>query len=90
MAARGRQPADAPAIPKRPNQAWAGDITCIPTHEDWLYLVNAINLHSHRVFGWNMSERMTRHLVMDAMEMAIGQQRPDKQSSLIFHSNCGN
>ena len=75
--------------PERPNQAWAGDITCIATHEEWLYLATVIDLHSRRVIGWSMSERMTRHLVVDAMEMAIGQRRPDKQSGLIFHSDRG-
>ena len=75
--------------PERPNQAWASDITYIATHEGWLYLAVVIELHSRRVIGWSMSERMTRRLVMDAMEMAIGQRRPDKQSGLIFHSDRG-
>ena len=75
--------------PARPNQAWAGDITYIATHEDWLYLATVIDLHSRRVIGWSMGERMTRRLVMDAMEMAIGKRRPDKQSGLIFHSDRG-
>lgn len=75
--------------PERPNQAWAGDITYIATAESWLYLASVIDLHSRRVIGWSMSERMTRHLVMDAMEMAIGQRHPDKDSGLIFHSDRG-
>ena len=75
--------------PERPNQAWAGDITYIATHEGWLYLAAVMELHSRRIIGWSMSERMTRRLVMDAMEMATGQRRPDKDSGLIFHSDRG-
>ena len=75
--------------PERPNQEWAGDITCVATAESWLYLASVMDLHSRRIIGWSMSERMTRHLVMDAMQMAIGQRRPDKQSGLIFHSDRG-
>ncbi len=75
--------------PEHPNQVWAGDITCIATCLLYLYLASVIDLHSRRVIGWSMSERMTRRLVMDAMEMAIGQRRPDKQSGLIFHSDRG-
>ena len=75
--------------PERPNQAWAGDITYIATAESWLYLASVMDLHSRRVIGWSMSEHMTRHLVMDAMQMAIGQRHPDKDSGLIFHSDRG-
>ena len=70
--------------PERPTRAWASDITCIATGGSWLYLARVMDLHSRRVIGWNMSKRMTRHLVMDAMEMAIGQRRPAKQSGFIF------
>ena len=75
--------------PERPNQVWAGDITYIPTHEGWLYLATVIDLYSRRVIGWCMSEHMTRHLVMEAMNSAIGQRRPEPHGGLIFHSDRG-
>ena len=75
--------------PEQPNQAWAGDITSVATGENWLYLATVIDLYSRRVIGWSMGERMTRHLVMDAMDMAIGARRPAKDSGLIFHSDRG-
>ena len=75
--------------PEQPNQAWAGDITCVATGENWLYLATVIDLYSRRVIGGSMGERMTRHLVMDAMDMAIGARRPAKDSGLIFHSDRG-
>ena len=75
--------------PERPNQAWAGDITYISTQEGWLYLATVIDLYSRRVIGWSMSEHMTRHLVMQAMNSAIGQRRPEPHGGLIFHSDRG-
>ena len=43
-----------------PNQKWAGDITCIWTSEGWLYQAVILDLHSRRVVGWAVSDRMTR------------------------------
>ena len=43
-----------------PNRKWAGDITYIWTAEGWLYLAVVLDLHSRRVVGWAVSDRMTR------------------------------
>jgi len=43
-----------------PNQKWAGDITYIWTREGWLYLAVILDLHSRRVIGWAVSNRMKR------------------------------
>ena len=45
-----------------PNQKWAGDITYIWTAEGWLYLAVMIDLHSRRVIGWAVSNRLKRDL----------------------------
>ena len=54
-----------------PNQKWAGDITYLMTSEGWLYLAVIIDLYSHAVIGWSMSNRMTSDLVCDALQMAL-------------------
>jgi putative transposase len=33
------------------NQAWAGDITYIPTAQGWLYLAVVLDLKSRKVIG---------------------------------------
>jgi putative transposase len=43
-----------------PNQKWADDITYILTAEGWLYLAVVLDLHSRRVVGLAISNRMTR------------------------------
>jgi putative transposase len=41
--------------PDRPDMAWCGDVTWIPTDEGWLYLASVIDLASRHLLGWSMS-----------------------------------
>jgi len=41
-----------------PNQKWAGDISYVWTREGWLYLAVMLALHSRRVIGWAVSNRL--------------------------------
>lgn len=72
---------------QRPNQAWVGDITYIPTDEGWLYLAVLLDLFSRRVVGWSMDKRMTRHLPLRALRMGIQRRRP--APGLIHHTDQG-
>lgn len=73
--------------PKNVNQAWCGDITYIHTSEGWLFLATVIDLYSRKIIGWSMNKRMKKSLVVDAMEMAFRQRKPE--DDLIFHSDRG-
>ncbi|WP_420911456.1 IS3 family transposase [Sulfitobacter noctilucae] len=70
-----------------PNQKWAGDITYIWTHEGWLYLAVILDLHSRRVIGWAVSNRMKRDLAIRALSMAIAFRKPPK--GCIHHTDRG-
>jgi putative transposase len=70
-----------------PNQRWAADITYISTNQGWLYLAVVMDLYSRRIVGWSMSRWINRHLVIDALNMAIGARRPGAE--LIHHSDRG-
>ena len=70
-----------------PNQRWASDITYLSTRQGWLYLAVVMDLYSRRIVGWSMSREISRHLVMDALTMAIGSRRPE--GGLIHHSDRG-
>jgi putative transposase len=70
-----------------PNRVWVSDITYIPTEEGWLYLAAVMDLHSRRIVGWSMAERMTRELAIDALARAVRQRKP--QPGLIHHSDRG-
>lgn len=55
----------------QPNKKWVSDITYVWTEEGWLYLAVVMDLYSRKVVGWALSERMTKQLVIDALQMAI-------------------
>jgi putative transposase len=70
-----------------PNERWASDITYIWTGQGWLYLAVVMDLYSRRIIGWSMSRRNNRHLVLNALNMALDQRRPGE--NLIHHSDRG-
>jgi len=69
-----------------PNRLWVSDITYIATWAGWLYLAVVLDAWSRRVVGWAMSTRLHTALVLDALDMAIQQRRPQ---SVIHHSDQG-
>jgi len=73
--------------PAAANEVWTADITYIPTGEGWLYLAAVEDLHSRRIVGWSMSERIDSRLVVDALEMAVAGRLPG--AGLVAHSDRG-
>lgn len=63
----------------------AGDITYIWTREGWLYLAVILGLHSRRVVGWAVSNRMKRDLAVRALNMTIAFRAPPK--GCVHHSD---
>lgn len=74
-------------IVSKPNQVWVGDITYIRTNEGWLYLAVMLDLYSRQVVGWQMSNRIDRHLVCDALQAALLTRGNPK--GLMVHSDQG-
>ena len=70
-----------------PNQKWAGDISYVWTREGWLYLAVILDLHSRRVIGWAVSNRMKRDLAIRALNMAIALRWPSQRC--IHHTDRG-
>lgn len=68
-----------------PNQKWAGDISYIWTREGWLYLAVILDLHSRRVIGWAVSNRLKRDLAIQALKMAVNLRRPPR--GCIHHTD---
>jgi len=71
-----------------PNRAWVTDITYIRTWEGWLYLAVIIDLFSRRVVGWSMADHMRMELVLNALNMALGE-RVVQKGNLVHHSDRG-
>lgn len=72
---------------KESNTVWVGDITYIWAEEGWLYTSIVKDLCTKDVVGYAMGDRMTKELVIKAMEMAIRKEAP--KAELIFHSDRG-
>ena len=70
-----------------PNQKWAGDISYIWTAEGWLYLAVILDLHSRRVIGWAVSDRLKQDLAIKALNMAINLRQP--LPGCIHHTDRG-
>jgi putative transposase len=70
-----------------PNQLWVADITFVPTAAGFLYLAVVLDAWSRRIVGWSMANHLRTELVLDALQMAIGQRRPAGQ--VIHHSDQG-
>ena len=70
-----------------PNQCWVSDITYIYTKEGWLYLSTIMDLYSRKIVGWAIEKRLTKDLVINALNMAIFNRRPG--SGLLMHSDRG-
>jgi putative transposase len=71
---------------EKPNQLWVADITYIPTWAGFLYLAVVLDAFSRRIVGWAMRVDLKTDLVLDALNMALGQRRP---ASVVHHSDQG-
>jgi putative transposase len=69
-----------------PNQLWVADITYIPTWAGFLFLAVVLDAFSRRIVGWAMANHLRTELVLDALNMALGQRRPE---AVIHHSDQG-
>jgi putative transposase len=68
------------------DRLWVADITYIPTWSGFLYLSVVLDAWSRRVVGWSMATHLRTELVLEALNMALGQRRP---TSVIHHSDQG-
>lgn len=73
-------------VAERPDQLWVADITYVPTWAGFLYLAVVLDAFSRRIVGWAMGFDLKAQLVLDALNMAIGQRRP---KNVIHHSDQG-
>jgi len=68
------------------DRLWVADITYIPTWAGFLYLAVVVDAWSRRVVGWSMASHLRTELVLEALNMALEQRRPE---GVIHHSDQG-
>lgn len=69
-----------------PDQLWVADITYIPTWAGFLYLAMVLDVWSRRIVGWSMRTDLKTEGVLDALNMALTQRRPQ---AVVHHSDHG-
>ena len=73
----------------RPNQLWVSDFTYVSTWQGWLYVVFVIDVYARRIVGWRVSSSMRTDFVLDALKQALYARQPERDRSLIHHSDRG-
>ncbi|HWU77103.1 MAG TPA: IS3 family transposase [Rhodanobacter sp.] len=74
---------------ERPNQLWVSDFTYVSTWQGWLYVAFVIDVFARRIVGWRVSSSMRTDFVLDALEQALYARQPERDNSLIHHSDRG-
>ena len=69
-----------------PDQLWVAHITYIPTWAGFLYLAVVLDAWCRKVVGWAMGTSLHTQIVLDALDMAICQRRPQ---AVVHHSDHG-
>jgi putative transposase len=71
-----------------PNQLWVADFTYVATWRGFVYVAFVIDVFARRIVGWRASATPRTDLVLDALEQALHDRRPDRDA-LIHHSDRG-
>jgi putative transposase len=74
---------------ERPKQLWVSDFTYVSTWQGWLYVAFVIDVFARRIVGWRVSSSMRTDFVLDALEQALCARQPERDNSLIHHSDRG-
>jgi len=69
----------------RPNQVWCADITYIPMHRGFLYLVAIMDWATRTVLAWRLSNTMDSSFCVEALEEALSKYGTPK----IFNTDQG-
>ena len=72
-----------------PNRLWLTDITEHPTAEGKLYLCAVKDVWSRRIVGYAIDARMTHHLAVDALEMAVTRRGRTQVVGCVVHADRG-
>jgi len=62
---------------ERPNQVWSTDITYLPMHGGFLYLVAVMDWFSRFVISWELSNTMETGFCLTALEAAFRFGQPE-------------
>ena len=70
-----------------PNMLWVSDFTYVATWAGFVYVAFVIDVYARYIVGWRVSRTAHANFVLDALEQALYERRPD--GDLIHHSDRG-
>ena len=73
----------------RPNALWVSDFTYVATWSGFAYVAFIIDAYARRIVGWRVSRTAHTGFVLDALEQALHERRPQHRGGLVHHSDRG-
>jgi len=70
----------------RPTQLWVTDFTYVSTWQGFVYVAFVIDVYARPIVGWRVSRTARADFVLDALEQALHDRRPNRQA-LMHHSD---
>jgi putative transposase len=71
-----------------PNKLWVADFTYVATWAGFVYVAFVIDVYARYIVGWRVSRTAHAGFVLDALEQAIHERRPNR-GGLVHHSDRG-
>jgi putative transposase len=68
----------------KPDQVWCTDVTYIPMHRGFVYLIAVMDWHSRYVLSWELSNSLDTSFCIDALKTALNLGKPE-----IFNTDQG-
>lgn len=72
-----------------PDQLWLSDFTYVATWAGFVYVAFVIDAYARRIVGWRVSRTAHASFVLDALEQALHERRPQHRGGLVHHSDRG-
>jgi len=72
-----------------PDRLWLSDFTYVATWAGFVYVAFVIDAYARRIVGWRASRTAHAGFVLDALEQALHERRPQHRAGLIHHSDRG-
>jgi putative transposase len=72
-----------------PDRLWLSDFTYVATWAGFVYVAFVIDAYARRIVGWRASRTAHASFVLDALDQALHERRPQHRGGLIHHSDRG-
>jgi transposase InsO family protein len=72
-----------------PDRLWLSDFTYVATWAGFVYVAFVIDAYARRIVGWRVSRTAHAGFVLDALEQALHERRPQHRGGLVHHSDRG-